>query len=212
MTAQAPTQALIGGPPSGGRQGGLTVVELALTLAVVAILLAVGVPNLSTLILDNRRTATINDLVTDMMLARSEAMKRGVVTSVCKANATLGACDNTADWQDGWLVFTDLDNDGAFADDGDATPCEDDEECVLRVHGPLTLRAAIAFSRSRVAFDTRGFAAGFGGTFVFCDRRGASHARGRVLSSTGRLRATVDTDADGVHEDGTGTALTCPSV
>jgi type IV fimbrial biogenesis protein FimT len=179
---------------------------------VAAILLALGAPNLSTLILDNRRATAINDMVSDMMLARSEATKRAVTVSVCKASGLLAACDGAAGWQDGWLVFTDLNNDGAFADDGDATPCEDAEECILRVHGPLPPRGALTFPRDRVGFDARGFAVGFGGTFVFCDSRGAAAARGRVLTSTGRLRPSTDTDADGVHEDGGGAALTCPAT
>jgi type IV fimbrial biogenesis protein FimT len=186
-------------------------VELAVALAVAAVLLAVGVPNLGTFILDNRRTTMINDLVTDLTLARSEAMKRGVPVGVCKANAAGDACDATANWQDGWVVFTDLDNDGSFADDGDASLCEEEEECVLRVHAPLPFRGSLSFPRNRVDFDGRGFAAGLAGTFVFCDSRGVGDARGRVLSNTGRLRATVDSDADGIHEDGTGAALTCPA-
>ena len=88
---------------------GFTLVELAITVAVGIVLLAVGIPVFSTLIANNRAAADSNALVTAFQLARSEAVKRGVPVAVCagdgdKDNPTPAACSGTSDWTKGLLV------------------------------------------------------------------------------------------------------------
>ena len=51
--------------------------ELMVTIAVLAILVTVGVPNFRDLIQNNRVTTQANELVTALNLARTEAVKRG---------------------------------------------------------------------------------------------------------------------------------------
>ncbi len=89
---------------------GFTLVELLVTLAIGAILLAIAIPGYAFLINASRLTAVTNDLVSALHLARSEAIKRGMRVTVCKtsnATAATPACDTTASWQQGWLVFAD---------------------------------------------------------------------------------------------------------
>lgn len=189
---------------------GFTLFELMATVAMAAIVLTAGVPSFRELVLNNRRSASINELAAALNLARSEAVKRGVSATFCKRNSAGNDCDNSASWDDGWIVFTDQDGDGDFEDDGDATLCETGEDCLLRVYSPLNANVDLTFSANRVSFDASGFCQGFNGTFKFCDGRGASSARARILSNTGRLRASVDSNSDGIHEDGSGTNLSCP--
>lgn len=61
-------------PPSG--MVGFTLIELMVTIAVAAILLAVAVPSFRHLIISNRLTTAANDVVTALTVARSEAIKR----------------------------------------------------------------------------------------------------------------------------------------
>lgn len=61
-------------PPSG--MVGFTLIELMVTIAVAAILLAVAVPSFRHLIISNRLTTAANNVVTAVTLARSEAIKR----------------------------------------------------------------------------------------------------------------------------------------
>lgn len=74
---------------------GFTIVELMVTLAVLAIVLTLAVPSFNTLIQNNRMTTRANDVVTALNLARSEAIKRG-------ANATVTATGGN--WNNGWTV------------------------------------------------------------------------------------------------------------
>ena len=50
---------------------GFSLIELMITVALAAIVLAMGVPAFGDLVQDNRMATLINDLVTDLNLARS---------------------------------------------------------------------------------------------------------------------------------------------
>lgn len=81
---------------------GFTLVELMVTLAVLAIVLAIAAPSFTTLIQSNRTQTISNDLVGALQYARSEAVKRGVRVDICRRMDD--ACANASDWGNGWLV------------------------------------------------------------------------------------------------------------
>ena len=87
---------------------GFTIIELMVTIVVLAILLSVAVPSFWNVIQSNRVTAQANELVTALNFARSEAVKRGEIVSLCATNqADTPACATSGSdsWSDGWLVF-----------------------------------------------------------------------------------------------------------
>ncbi len=65
---------------------GYTLIELMTMLAVVAILLTVGVPQLKVFFQSNQMVSNTNDLVTALNLARAEAIRRGSRATVCKSS------------------------------------------------------------------------------------------------------------------------------
>jgi len=123
---------------------GFTVIELMVTIAVVAILLSVAVPSFWTFIQSNRVTAQANELVTALGFARSEAVKRGEIVSLCMSNqAEPPACatGGSDDWSGGWLAFVNPDqnaNYGSYAND------------VLRVWPALPDRMELDLARADV--------------------------------------------------------------
>ena len=90
---------------------GFTLLELMITLAIVAILLVVAVPSFQTFIESNRLTASSNLFLTMLSYARSEAVRRGGTVSICAGsnNACVcnagDGCDNN--WKNGYLIFFD---------------------------------------------------------------------------------------------------------
>lgn len=74
---------------------GFTLVELMVTISVLAIIMALAVPSFRQLLEAQRMRAAAFDIVADLVLARSEALKRG--TTVTLAPATGG-------WANGWSV------------------------------------------------------------------------------------------------------------
>lgn len=95
------------------RAGGYNLVELMVALSIGAIVMGIGISSYRYVTNSNRVSTEVNALLGDMMLARSEAIKQGQPVSVCPSqNGT--ACDATTSWQKGWIVFSDVNGDGAF--------------------------------------------------------------------------------------------------
>lgn len=103
---------------------GFTLIELMIVVAVAAVLAVVMVPGLREFVQNNRLAGQSNEFLTSLMLARSEALKRGQPVSVCHS-ADGSSCGGS--WADGWIVFTD---DAASG----AAPVVDE---VLRITGGL---------------------------------------------------------------------------
>ncbi|MGD8910175.1 MAG: GspH/FimT family pseudopilin [Chromatiales bacterium] len=99
-------------------QTGFTLVELMITLAVSTIILTISIPAFDSLMTSNQTTAYTNNVIGALRLARSEAINRGEGVTVCASNTDYSACDN-ANWQNGWLVFTDSDDDRSYTTGSD---------------------------------------------------------------------------------------------
>jgi type IV fimbrial biogenesis protein FimT len=109
-------------------QRGFTLTELLVVLSIAAILLAIGAPNLSHLIASmNARSATF-DLIGDLALARSEAIKRNAVVTVEPLVA--------GNWSQGWRVTA-----------GAAT---------LREHNALPAALSVASTAANLQFRPNG--------------------------------------------------------
>ena len=78
---------------------GLTLIELIVTLAAIAIIIAVGVPRIQNTSQNSRLTAAINTLSADIALARSEAVTR-------KIQIDINSASGNTDWSQGWEVRT----------------------------------------------------------------------------------------------------------
>lgn len=88
-------------------QSGITLLEALIAIAILAIVLALGVPSFRSLIESNQVRATTNSLSSAFQLARSEAIKTRSIVSVCVKAANQNNCENNpnqADWNNGWLV------------------------------------------------------------------------------------------------------------
>ncbi|MEB1220701.1 Tfp pilus assembly protein FimT/FimU [Xanthomonas campestris pv. campestris] len=67
-------------------RGGFTLIELMVTVAVLAIVLAVAVPAFGTLIRSSRLTSNANEVVAALQLARSEAVRQNSLVAVCRSD------------------------------------------------------------------------------------------------------------------------------
>jgi len=110
---------------------GVTLVELLVTLAVAAILTAAAVPSFQSMVQNNRAVTQVNEFVTAIHLARSEAVKRGNPVTVCASN-NQRQCNAGNSWTTGWLVFEDTNASGAPAAPASATDAR-----LIRVWYPL---------------------------------------------------------------------------
>jgi type IV fimbrial biogenesis protein FimT len=171
------------------KQGsGFTLVELLVTLVIAAVLLGLAAPSFVITIQNNRLVTQVNDFMTSLNLARSEAIKRGTEVAVCRSNTTFTNCNAGAgNWSTGWIVFTDLDSSGTV----------DVGETILQVHralsgaNTLTGNVNVADLISYTSGGAAAFAAG--GTLSFCDLRGSASRRVIILNAAGRARTQKQT-------------------
>lgn len=89
----------------GSGERGITLIELFVTILVLAILLGLAAPTFRDVNLNNASTAQINDLVTALNMARAEATKLAVPVRVSSVGGN---------WQNGWQVATDRNRDGVL--------------------------------------------------------------------------------------------------
>ena len=94
-------------------KNGFTLIELMVTVALVAILLTVAVPSFTTYQRNAELTSFTNTLLSGINAARGEAMKRG-------RNAMVVPTDST-NWSNGWTVFVDINRSGAYEAVNDLT-------------------------------------------------------------------------------------------
>ncbi|WP_243042426.1 GspH/FimT family pseudopilin [Dyella sedimenti] len=89
----------------GKRARGVTLLELMVTLAVLAVLAMIAVPNLSDVMRRHRVGSVTGQLRADLAYARAEAVTRGSFVSIC-ASSTGEACNGSADYATGWIVYS----------------------------------------------------------------------------------------------------------
>jgi type IV fimbrial biogenesis protein FimT len=166
------------------RLRGVTLTELLIAMAILAILLAAGVPAFRGMIMDNRISAQTSELLADLALARMEAVKRHVRVVMCKRNTAGTTCDTSTAWKDGRLIFIDANANGAF-DNGVDT--------VIKVVDPLSGNNTLADSTSADAMTFLPSGAALtlpAPTFKLCDSRtGANLGRSITIEPSGRVGA-----------------------
>ncbi len=86
-------------------------IELLVTVAVVAILATLAAPSFRETLQRNRIAGQVNSFVADLQFARSEAMKRGQNVTVCPSSDGQN-CSGGNTWQGGWVVFNDANASG----------------------------------------------------------------------------------------------------
>ena len=93
------------------KKTGFTLIELIVTVAIIAILLSAGLPGMQTLLGTMTINSTTNQLAASLNYARGQAISRVVGVSVCRS--TTGTSCGT-NWNDGWIIFIDADLDGSY--------------------------------------------------------------------------------------------------
>jgi type IV fimbrial biogenesis protein FimT len=183
------------------KYSGFTLIELMITLFIVGILLAVGVPSLKTFMQSNQLVAASNELISALHLARSEAIKLNARVSICESSNGK-TCATSGSWKDGWIVFVDANGDLANTGAACAAPNTD---CLLRIHDGFTDNdltiAGLDANKAAISsftFTSRGLpkavnGASQSGVYSVCSLDGSGNtvdSRAVVLSLSGRVRVS----------------------
>jgi prepilin-type N-terminal cleavage/methylation domain-containing protein len=160
------------------RAAGFTVIELMFVVALAAVLLTIGMPALTNMVISNRLSSVSADLMTDFTFARATAISRSQRVGICASNDQ--ASCNGSSWSQGWVIYLDTNSNGNF---------DVATETLLRVHDPLPsgVTLTVAPTTLDVTYRPSG-PADASRTFTVCK----SGMVGRVISinATGRTQVT----------------------
>jgi type IV fimbrial biogenesis protein FimT len=124
---------------------GFTLIEVMMSLVVLSILLAIGIPSFKGFADKDRITDTTNDLITAFQLGRSEAIRHRTTATICEANEDQTEClDESTLWSNGWILYR-------------SAPDEP-----IRIGTAPLGGVSISTEASRIVFDAAGQATEFG--------------------------------------------------
>ena len=167
------------------KQCGLTLPELIVSLSIISVLSTSGLSGMQSFIQENRMAAEINQFVTVLHLARSEAVKHGQRVLLCPSSDGHN-CGNSKEWVNGWILFASEDRE------------HDKDERLLQTGSPISpgIRMTSSNFRKRIVYQPSGNSPGTNTSFTFCDTQKRVKPRVICLSNTGRPRLTL-TRCDG---------------
>jgi type IV fimbrial biogenesis protein FimT len=100
--------------PSQKGLAGFTLLELLTTILIVGVLAAISVPSFDAQHHRIKAKAERDSLFQDLRLARSHTITRSGTVSLCPSNPAKGTTCENGGWEDGWLMYVDLNRNGQF--------------------------------------------------------------------------------------------------
>lgn len=179
-------------PPHSTSCLGFTFLELVVALAIAAALLALAAGGYHTVLPDLELRERVQALTHAMAHARAEALKRGQRVNLCPSGDG-AVCAEDGRWEQGWILFADLDADGLRSDDEPVLRVEPRSRPTVSMRGNRPVQDYVSythFGQTRLASGALQM-----GTFTVC--RSGRPAVQVVLANGGRVRVAR-------------TASTCP--
>ena len=159
---------------------GFTIIELMLTIAVAAVILSIGVPSFQALIERNQLTSGINQFISSMSLARSEAIRRNQRVAICPSSN--GETCSGEQYENGWIIYVDRNS-----NDSRETGTEELIWVGNSLANKLTLRGK-GCCDDNIPYLASGQISGIAGSMHLCKENDISKSRKISINSFGRAR------------------------
>ncbi|MGK0371034.1 MAG: type IV fimbrial biogenesis protein FimT [Glaciecola sp.] len=175
---------------------GMTLIEMLVALAVVAIVLTVVAPNVQTILSKNRTTSEINELSAVIQFARFTAIDQTSTAVICPST-NYASC--STDWNQAKIVF--IDSNGNNTRDT-AEPLLMSTTAIASTNTMTGPAVAISFLDSGVANAST--------SIKVCPNTNVVElARSININAQGRVRVSIDSDKNDIFEDTDGNELSC---
>lgn len=159
---------------------GLTLIEMLIVIAIAGTLFTLAAPGFSNLLARNQQTSVLNTLLSHHHLARSEAIKSNQPVLLCRSKDSQ-QCTPKAQWHDGWIIFSDTDNNKKV----------NNNERIIYIQPALNNNLTIQYrgfgSNKYVRYFPDGHSTS-NGTFIFCNQDAEVLDKFLIISRPGRAR------------------------
>lgn len=167
---------------------GFNLLELMICISIISILSGIGVQYFSSLMQQARAHTTTNELLYQLYFARSEAIKRNSIVTLCPSQNQTGCIEpeviTAADWSKGWIIFEDDNN----------NQTKEEEENLLLAHTHIDNNDQLYFKgalkNKTLQFDSMGSILNNASFFLYCPQNKPDHAKTIVINRIGRARVT----------------------
>jgi type IV fimbrial biogenesis protein FimT len=160
---------------------GFTFIELIIAMSILFITTTMAIPAMTSTLSNTRQNGEISLLMSQLQLARTEAIFKNQTIIMCKSS-NKSHCKTNITWDQGWVIFNDKNNNQQR---------DDNEEIIFAqdkiIHVAKILYHSFAGSSDYVRFYSRGYSH-TNGTFTICHPLSKNSTKIVVLSRTGRVR------------------------
>lgn len=154
---------------------GRSLVELVCVICILSIITTIALPNFQELRDKNTRAQTINQMISLLHHARSNAVFSRTIVSICSG---VDSCSGNTHWQNTLLIFIDRDTDGQLG--------SDDE---LLLQAKITDEFSWHWNRTKghIQFEADGTTRAMNGTLTLCRKGKPEHQI--MIALAGRSRS-----------------------
>src|SRR5690242_1408346 len=159
------------------RHRGFSLVELMITVLVVAILTAIAWPHFRDFMHRNAATAQANQVLAALQYARNEAVSRRYPTALCGSTSGTACTPSDTKFEGGWLIW----RDSTLSGTPSYSATKDELLRVADAQNGVSIRSFGGTSAGVIAFDQRGAVIGAGGgttNVVICAKNSSSDPLG----------------------------------
>lgn len=177
-------------------QQGVTLVELMISVAIVAIILAFVGPSIQSILIKNRIVSEINETSSILQYARHHAIDEQALVVVCPS-ANFETCGT--DWNEAKIAFIDEDDNGERGDG----------EALLVTVAASSSTSLMTNTSDIIKFAETGEVNEATEVLICHDSGDAKYARALSISLQGRVKMSSDSDNNGINENANGVELSC---
>lgn len=166
-------------------QKGATILELSISIIIVAILSSLTISSVSAVMNTNSINLTRQTLLQDIRLVRSTARNYRAAAYMCPTDH-LGECSRSKNWNNGWIGFVDRNYNKQF-DEADKLIVQ------YRPTDPLNvdILAHLSLNQRKIKIDSRGIIRA-SGHFKICDHQHSSDGVMKVIRMNSQGRLSID--------------------
>ena len=178
---------------------GFTLIELMVTVAILAIVTAVALPNFDDFIRRTRVDNEVSELHRLLLTARNSAINTDQNVTICGIDNS-SKCTTGSGWKNEIVVFIDANNNSTL----------DADEEVFKRKAAATTGDRLEFTSASIIYTPSGrTTVDTSGTFKYCPNEHVDDSRGIEISASGRVYATTDQNNDGKDQTRDGSNFTC---